>query len=303
MSSRVTEVASVPGLLSFGRPRVPHARGIDHAAHIGALARVEHGTRAVHVVAVDLPGILRPQAIVGRHVEDHGAAPDDGGEGVGIEDVAAENLHAAAAERLQAACGAREDPDAVAVGDEQPRHVGSHEAGGPGDQHIHDATSRPRLRLFRRLVALSCYHVQTSPSVVPKGVSMAEKRIGILTGGGDVPGLNSVIKSGGVSGLRARIHRGRIASRVGRIDPCRPSGPREPRAICASAQPAEYPHHRSHRRHLPAHVAHKPVPNDQAAARARRPGLSHRDLLDRRPHVRCHARRPAEHRGPRPGFT
>src|SRR5262249_8636599 len=35
---------------------------------------------------------------------------------------------------------------------------------------------------------------EPTPSMC-RGVSMAAKRIGILTGGGDVPGLNSVIKS------------------------------------------------------------------------------------------------------------
>ena len=33
------------------------------------------------------------------------------------------------------------------------------------------------------------------PLQCSKGVVMAKKRIGILTGGGDVPGLNSVIKT------------------------------------------------------------------------------------------------------------
>src|SRR5438132_14374479 len=35
----------------------------------------------------------------------------------------------------------------------------------------------------------------TSPEEKGPGTSMAMKRLGILTGGGDVPGLNSVIKS------------------------------------------------------------------------------------------------------------
>src|SRR5205823_6837784 len=34
-----------------------------------------------------------------------------------------------------------------------------------------------------------------SPGTCRRGVVMARKRIGILTGGGDVPGLNSVIKT------------------------------------------------------------------------------------------------------------
>src|SRR5450759_1919580 len=38
-------------------------------------------------------------------------------------------------------------------------------------------------------------HVTMGKSTKIPGASMARKRIGILTGGGDVPGLNAVIKS------------------------------------------------------------------------------------------------------------
>ncbi len=37
-----------------------HARSVDHATDAGARAGLEHGARAVDVVAVDLAGILRP---------------------------------------------------------------------------------------------------------------------------------------------------------------------------------------------------------------------------------------------------
>ena len=82
-------------------------------------------------------------------MEDDAAPVEGGGEGIGIEDVTAEDLDTAAGERLEAARGAGENPDAVTVGDEQPRQVGSHEAGGAGDQHIHrDSTSRSSVLLF-----------------------------------------------------------------------------------------------------------------------------------------------------------
>src|SRR5258705_2773614 len=38
--------------------------------------------------------------------------------------------------------------------------------------------------------------IVASPQQKDSGAPMAVKRLGILTGGGDVPGLNSVIKSG-----------------------------------------------------------------------------------------------------------
>ena len=44
---------------------------------------------------------------------------------------------------------------------------------------------------------------------------MPEKRIGILTGGGDVPGLNSVVKSV-VSGIRTRLRSDWYPPRVGK---------------------------------------------------------------------------------------
>src|SRR5262249_22570045 len=145
-----------------GKTDGAEARRIDYATDAGARASLEHGAGAVHVVAVDLASILRPQPIVRRDVEDEAAAGEGGVEGLRVEDVAAEDLDAAAGERLEAARRPREDPHAVAVGDEQPRHVGSHEAGGPGDQHVHGATSSASLLLFSRgssdaLVGGGCY--------------------------------------------------------------------------------------------------------------------------------------------------
>src|SRR5215510_522994 len=116
-----------------GKADGAEARGIDHATDASVRAGLEDGAGAVHIVAVDLTGILRPQPIVRRDVEDEAAAGEGGGEGLRVEDVAAEDLDAATGERLEAARRPREDAHAVAVGDEQPRHVGSHEAGGAGD--------------------------------------------------------------------------------------------------------------------------------------------------------------------------
>src|SRR5262245_31240621 len=52
-----------------------------------------------------------------------------------------------------------------------------------------------RRRLRRRLPPPPGARFRRSPATCRRGVVMARKRIGILTGGGDVPGLNSVIKT------------------------------------------------------------------------------------------------------------
>ena len=58
---------------------------------------------------------------------------------------------------------------------------------------------------------------------------MAKKRIGILTGGGDVPGLNSVIKTvvyrGAENGIRSHRH----PPWLGGVDARQPQRPRQPR--------------------------------------------------------------------------
>ena len=120
-----------------GQAQRADARGVDHAIDARPRAGLEHGACAVHVVTIDLGRIAGPEPVVRRYVEDPRAALERTGDGIRLEDVSAEHLDGAALERPEAARGAGEDPDTVAVGDEQTRHVGSHEAGGAGDQHVH----------------------------------------------------------------------------------------------------------------------------------------------------------------------
>ena len=81
---------------------------------------------------------------------------------------------------------------------------------------------------------------------------MSAKRIGILTGGGDVPGLNSVIKSVVYRGAEIGcevigIRRGwEGLTHVDLKDPASRV------AVHPAAQPREHPHHRPHGRHLSA---------------------------------------------------
>ena len=97
---------------------------------------------------------------------------------------------------------------------------------------------------------------------------MSAKRIGILTGGGDVPGLNSVIKSvvyrGSEIGCEViGIRRGWEG--LTHVD-LKGSGQQD--AIYPAAQSHEHPHHRSHRRHLSAQLAHEPDQDAETAASA-----------------------------------
>src|SRR6266849_7632881 len=53
-----------------GQSERADARGVDDALDTGPRAGLEHGARAVHVVAVDLTWMAGPEPIVTGHVED-----------------------------------------------------------------------------------------------------------------------------------------------------------------------------------------------------------------------------------------
>src|SRR5262249_18072795 len=206
------------------------ARGIDHATDAGALAGLEYRARTVHIVAVDLARVLRPQPIVRRNMEDETAAGQSGSEGLWIEDVSAKDLHRAAGQRLQAARGPREDADAVAVGDEQPRHVGSHEAGGPGDQHVHVMRTRGKAYSSSRRRGASA----RAPFL--RLLSWRADTIDVQRGEHDGEadrhpdgrwrraGAELRDQVGGVPQRGARLHGGGAPARLGSPDPRRPSG-------------------------------------------------------------------------------
>src|SRR5580704_17194583 len=67
-----------------GQAEGADARGVDHALDARLSAPLEHGARAIHVIAVDLGGVLRPESIVRRDVEDLRAALDRAGHGGGL---------------------------------------------------------------------------------------------------------------------------------------------------------------------------------------------------------------------------
>ena len=84
------------------------------------------------------------------------------------------------------------------------------------------------------------------------------KRIGILTGGGDVPGLNAVIKSVVYRATEVGLRRPRHPPRLGGPDP-RPARARRRPRLPPAARPHEHPDHRPDRRHDPAHLADEPA--------------------------------------------
>ena len=129
---------------------------------------------------------------------------------------------------------------------------------------------------------------------------MARPRIGILTGGGDVPGLNSVIKS-----VTYRAHR---AGLRGPGHPPRLGGPDAPaprrrarRQLRRPARPHLDARHRPHRRHRAPHLADEPA-QDAAPIGCRRTSMpdsaasmtTDGELYDLTP------RRAREHRAPGP---
>ncbi len=81
---------------------------------------------------------------------------------------------------------------------------------------------------------------------------MATKRIGILTGGGDVPGLNSVIKEVTYRATENNCEVYRDSPRVERSDGCQSGRSGQQGQLHPAAHAREHPHHRSLRRHRAA---------------------------------------------------
>jgi len=103
--------------------------------------------------------------------------------------------------------------------------------GAPACQLVGRAAGRPQscnLTQPRRVTMLAdtpggCYHIDESRAERPRS-AYGNERLGILTGGGDVPGLNSLINPGGVRGSGARLRGGRDPTRLGRLDHVESSG-------------------------------------------------------------------------------
>ena len=81
---------------------------------------------------------------------------------------------------------------------------------------------------------------------------MKAGKIGILTGGGDVPGLNSVIKTV----VYRASHGGREVTGIRRgwegLTHVNFDDPAECEPLHCPAEPGKHTHHRSHRRHVAA---------------------------------------------------
>ncbi len=226
-------------------------------------------------------------------MEDPRAARDRRGHGIALEDVAAHHLDPATLERPEAAGRASEDPDTIAVSDKHARHFGSHEAGGAGDQHIH-VWCHSRAQLTP--AAGGCYHSGESPAERLRSAHGSEAaRHPHRRWRRARAELRDQI--GGVPGQRARLRSGGDPPRLGRLDPRRSSRSGEPHALRAALEPPEHPHDRPHRRHLPAHLAHQPVPDARASPGARGTGVSDGRFSEHRHHLRRHRGGAAEYRG------
>ena len=85
-----------------------YARGIHHAAHVIFARGVQKRTRAFHIGAVHLRGILYPQAIVGGDVKYDVAARNCFFQRRGVAQITGRSLSLEAFEILQVAGGANE---------------------------------------------------------------------------------------------------------------------------------------------------------------------------------------------------
>ncbi len=86
---------------------------------------------------------------------------------------------------------------------------------------------------------------------------MAKKRIGILTGGGDVPGLNSVIKTVTYRSSEDDIEVVGLRRGWEGLTHLNPDDPASRRRYVIPFGPREHPHHRSARRHRAAFEPHQ----------------------------------------------
>ncbi len=121
--------------------------------------------------------------------------------------------------------------------------------------------------------------------------------IAILTGGGDVPGLNPAIRAITIRALREGYRVRRHPARLGRARGLRARERRRQHRQRAGAVGGDREPRRSHRRHVPPHVAHAAEPS---AARARAAALTGYDRHGQRHHEgrsqepRAHRRRHAD---------
>ena len=91
-------------------------------------------------------------------------------------------------------------------------------------------------------------------------------RIGILTGGGDVPGLNSVIKEVVYRGTENRCEIVGIRRGWEGLTHVNPDDPASQEALHYAAGSRQHPHHRPDRRHDAALQPHQPGEDEGAAA-------------------------------------
>ena len=116
---------------------------------------------------------------------------------------------------------------------------------------------------------------------------MAKKRIGILTGGGDVPGLNSVIKSVVYRGAEIGCEVVGIRRGWEGLTHVNLNDPGQQGSLHPSSESREHAHYRPHRRNFPAQLAHKSRQNEEAASRSRRAEIRSQRVDQEGSHRRC----------------
>ena len=99
---------------------------------------------------------------------------------------------------------------------------------------------------------------------------MATKRIGILTGGGDVPGLNAVIKNVVYRASEHDIEVVGIRRGWEGLTHVNLEDPASKARYIMPLSPRKYPHRRSYRRHIPALQPHESIQDEEDSRISRR---------------------------------
>src|SRR5207247_13454 len=110
--------------------------GVDHAAHARRACGLEDGARATDVDAVELLRVGRPEAVVGRDVEDDVDALHRALHGGWIQQVSLADLDVEPCKRAAVSAWSRQHAHRAALGEELADDVGANEARATGHERV-----------------------------------------------------------------------------------------------------------------------------------------------------------------------
>src|SRR5439155_1721405 len=116
--------------------------GVDHAAHARRACGLEDGARATDVDAVELLRVGRPEAVVGRDVEDDVDALHRALHGGWIQQVSVADLDVEPCKRAAVPAWSRQHAHRAALGEELADDVGADESRATGHERVAHCTGR-----------------------------------------------------------------------------------------------------------------------------------------------------------------